>query len=287
MIPAVTHWGAEALWLALEPQLPGVTLEVLPEVDSSNSELLRRARQGQCAPCVLVAEHQSAGRGRMGRIWHDQAGDSLMYSLGLLLRPKEWAGLSLVVGISIAESLNARMGAKHIGVKWPNDLWCNQGRKLAGTLIETASVAAAQGEAAYGAGVDASRFVVIGTGINVRSAPTAASPDAPPPIWLQALDAQWEAPAALAAVLPALVRDVLQFAEHGFAPFQARFDALDVLRDRPVHLSDGSQGVAAGVSHDGQLLLRTASGIHPVLSGDVSVRPQDMAFPADHHMHKG
>ena len=69
----VVHWPAEAIWQAVVPYLPGFTVEVLPEIDSSNSELMRRCRAGQSDPTLLVAERQTAGRelvlsdGRRGR----------------------------------------------------------------------------------------------------------------------------------------------------------------------------------------------------------------------------
>ena len=93
------------------------------------------------------------------------------------------------------------------------------------------------------------------------------------------VDARWTAPQALAQLLPRLVDDVLLFAQQGFAPFQDRFAARDVLRGQRVHLSDGSSGEAAGVLPDGTLQLRTDAGLRSVISGDVSVRPIHMALP--------
>jgi BirA family biotin operon repressor/biotin-[acetyl-CoA-carboxylase] ligase len=61
------RWQAEAVWEAVSPALPGFTVEVLPEVDSTNTELMRRARTGLTEPVLLVAERQTAGRGRLGR----------------------------------------------------------------------------------------------------------------------------------------------------------------------------------------------------------------------------
>ena len=93
------RWPAEAVWEAVEPLLPGFSVEVLPEIDSTNTELMRRARAGRHEPVLLVAERQTAGRGRMGRVWQDggapEAGElpSLMFSLGLPLAPADWVGL--------------------------------------------------------------------------------------------------------------------------------------------------------------------------------------------------
>ena len=82
------RWPAEAIWQAVEPQLPGFTIEIVPSIDSTNTELMRRAREGRQEPILLVAEQQTAGRGRLGRPWRSEVGDSLMFSLGLPLAPR-------------------------------------------------------------------------------------------------------------------------------------------------------------------------------------------------------
>ncbi len=160
-------WPSEAIWEAVAPILPGFTVEVLPEIASTNSELMRRARAGQMEPVLLVAEQQTAGRGRLGRGWSSRAGDSLTFSLGLPLAPPDWSGLSLAVGVSLAESLDPR-----VLLKWPNDLWLHD-CKLAGILIETASIGEAR---------DARRFAVIGVGVNVAERDGTGL--STPPAWL-------------------------------------------------------------------------------------------------------
>lgn len=274
------QWGGEDLWLALQPQLPGFTVEVLPSIDSTNSELMRRARAGQAEPTLLVAELQTAGRGRRGRTWVNAPGDCLMYSLGLVLDPSDWSGLSLVVGLSIAESLQAARtdGGAPIRVKWPNDLWLADGRKLGGTLIETANLPQGCSAPAVAGQAGHPRYVIIGTGINVQP-PAGDSDLSLPPAALQQLSPGWQAPLALRQLLPALVRDVLDFARYGFGPFRERFAAVDLLREQPVHLSDGTAGTAVGVAVDGALLVRTAQGIQAINSSEVSVRPQSMLLP--------
>ncbi|MCG2594726.1 biotin--[acetyl-CoA-carboxylase] ligase [Ramlibacter sp. XY19] len=248
------RWPAEAVWEAVAPLLPGFTVEVLPEIDSSNTELMRRARAGRNEPVLLVAERQTAGRGRLGRAWHGEPGDSLTFSLGLPLAPPDWAGLSLAVGVSVAESLHPRTR-----LKWPNDLWVDD-RKLAGILIETAS---------FGGGGPA-RQAVIGIGVNI--APPLGSLSTPA-ISLQELEAGLDAGAALLRIAEPLVRNLQLFEQHGFAPFQARFQARDALRDRAVTLSDGTAGTAHGVTEDGSLLVHTAAGMQAISSSEVSVRP--------------
>lgn len=267
---APIHWNAEALWEAVAPRLPGFTIDILPSVDSSNTELMRRARAGDTAPTLVVAEQQTAGRGRMGKPWASSLGDSLMFSLALPLAPQDWSGLSLAVGQVLAEALQpGGATATHqprIGIKWPNDLWLEGDRKLAGILIETAH---------FGHGP---RQVIVGVGINVR--PRHEQNLSTPPACLQDLDPRWDAPAALTAVIPPLVDCLQRFEADGFAPFRTAFAARDLLRGRPVRLSDGTEGMAEGVGTDGALLVRTARGLEQITSSEVSVRPAPGAPPA-------
>lgn len=259
------HWHAEVLWEAMAPQLPGLTVEVLPEIDSTNTELMRRCRAGQAEPVLLVAEHHRAGRGRLGRQWHTPPGSALTFSLGLPLKPADWGGLSLAVGTSLAELLGRATGTD-IRIKWPNDLWLQE-RKLGGILIETASA----GEA---------RYVVVGVGINVRTPEVNWTPppspeqalSAQPPAWLEEV-CELNAPATLQALAAPLLADLLRFEARGFAAFAERFARLDLLARRKVRLSDGRTGLACGVSASGALRLQTAGGMEEVISGEVSVRP--------------
>ena len=223
------------------------------------------------AALLLVAEQQTAGRGRLGRSWHSRAGAGLTFSLGLCLQPADWSGLSLAVGLSLAESLDpappecVAADPPRIQLKWPNDLWLND-RKLAGILVETASWGAL-------------RYVVIGVGINVWPPEPGWVPEpsawgaAPAAASLQELWPGIEAPAALQAVVAPLLRVVQAFESAGFAPLQARFAARDALAGRPVQLSDGSRGVASGVGENGALRVHTAAGMQEISSSEVSVRP--------------
>jgi BirA family biotin operon repressor/biotin-[acetyl-CoA-carboxylase] ligase len=228
--------------------------EILPEIDSTNTELMRRARAGQAEPVLLVAETQTAGRGRLGRGWHSAPGASLTFSLGLPLAPADWSGLSLAVGVSLAGSLHPA-----IGLKWPNDLWWEQ-RKLAGILIETAAIGS-------------QRHAVIGIGVNIAPPPTQEGL-ATPAAALQELLPGIDAPGALLKIAEPLVRALVAFEQTGFSPFAARFQVRDVLEGREVVLSDGQQGTARGVDETGALLVHTAAGLQRVTSSEVSVRPR-------------
>ena len=247
------RWPAEAIWEAVTPGLPGFTVEVLPEVDSTNSELMRRARAGQLEPVLLVAETQTAGRGRLGRPWQSGApGDVLTFSLGLPLRLADWSGLSLAVGVGVAQSLHP-----DLQLKWPNDLWW-QDRKLAGILIETTQVRD-------------ERYAVIGVGINI--APREATGLSTPPAWLQELLPEVDAPQALMQAAVSLAQAVLRFEAQGWVPFLPAYAARDALAGRAVLLSDGTSGQARGVDERGALLVHTAEGLKKISSAEVSVRP--------------
>ena len=279
---APLRWPLEAVWEAVAPLLPGFTAEMLPSVDSTNTELMRRARAGHTDPVLLVAEQQTAGRGRLGRAWHSQTGDSLTFSLGLPLAPADWSGLSLAVGVSVAESLQPTLplpgsALPRIGLKWPNDLWLGGAQgdcKLGGILVETASFVAPQAAAGH---PPPGRYVVVGVGLNVR--PQDGAGMSLPPGSLQEVDAQLDAPTALLRIVAPLVGMLQSFAAYGFAPMQPRFALRDVLQGRNVQLSDGTSGTAHGVGEDGALLVHTAGGMLPVTSSEISVRPVAASMP--------
>ncbi len=274
---APIRWPAEAVWEAVAPLLPGFTVEVLPSIDSTNTELMRRARAGQTEPTLLVAEQQTAGRGRLGRVWQSDVGASLMLSLGLPMAPRDWSGLSLAVGVSVAESLQPTLPPlepgqpPRIGLKWPNDLWLSGDRKLGGILVETASFVAPQAAQPATTHGTAARYVVVGIGINVL--PRSGEGMSMPPGCLQDVEPDLDAPAALLRIVPPLVAMLQGFEACGFAPVQPRFAARDVLQGRPVTLSDGQTGTAHGVAEDGALLVHTAQGMQTVTSAEISVRP--------------
>ena len=274
---APIRWPAEAVWEAVAPLLPGFTVEVLPSIDSTNTELMRRARAGQTEPTLLVAEQQTAGRGRLGRVWQSDVGASLMLSLGLPMAPRDWSGLSLAVGVSVAESLQPTLPPlepgqpPRIGLKWPNDLWLSGDRKLGGILVETASFVAPQAAQPATTHGTAARYVVVGIGINVL--PRSGEGMSMPPGSLQDVEPGLDAPAALLRIVPPLVAMLQGFEACGFAPVQPRFAARDVLQGRPVTLSDGQTGTAHGVAEDGALLVHTAQGMQTVTSAEISVRP--------------
>ena len=247
----MTDWPAETWRQQLASWLPHCTVEVVAELGSTNTELMHRARAGVRQDTLLVAQRQTAGRGRLGRSWQTEPDQALTFSLGLNLQRSDWSGLSLAVGVALAQSLHPQLQ-----LKWPNDLWWQQ-RKLAGILIEAAHLGA-------------QRYVVIGVGVNVGAPP--ASGLTTPPAWVQEFWPQASVPAVLTRVLPVLVETLQRFVQHGFVEFAPRFTALDGLRGRAVRLGDGTVGVAQGVDSGGALLVHTAQGVKSINSAEVSVR---------------
>lgn len=227
-------------------------LELVAETASTNSDLLAACRE-QPQARLLVAERQTAGRGRLGRSWISEPGDSLTFSLSWPWAGQPLDGLSLAVGTAIAEALDP--GGQQLRLKWPNDLWWQE-RKLGGILIESV---------VQGGAVTA---LVIGIGLNLRDPGIAEQPSA----GLRQLDPRWDAPLALETLLPPLL-SLLQGWQGFDAAAQAAFARRDALAGRAVAGGDW-QGVAEGVSAEGLLRLRDTEGrLHELRAGEVRLRP--------------
>jgi BirA family biotin operon repressor/biotin-[acetyl-CoA-carboxylase] ligase len=278
--------AAEQLWLAAQPNWPTLSVEVLPEVGSTNAHALALGRDGARDPVVVTAWRQTAGRGRAGRPWDALPGQALTLSLALPLAladvPGGGSALSLAVGLWTAQALDAlraQASAPAVQLKWPNDLWIDD-RKLAGILIE-----AIQGPSLP----PAQRWVVIGLGLNLAGTPEALRSertDAATGLSLPLTPGQ-----AMAAVVPAWLAGLRRFEQEGFAPLRGAYDALDTLRGRPValwrHMQSGvagggtlpdAQGIARGVDDHGALLVDDGRGApQPWRIGEVSVRPRQGA----------
>ncbi len=261
------RWPAEDIWEQVEPKLPGFSVEVVPEIDSTNSELMRRARASAFDNILLVTERQTAGRGRLGRSWASdgpaESVPALTFSIGLSMAPADWSGLSLAVGLSIVKSLDpGHLTA--MGIKWPNDIWLGD-RKLAGILIETTNM---PGDPSRDAKV---RYVVVGVGINV--APVWAPEASTAPACFQEVEAGATPPDVLARIVPGLIDTLQAFERDGFAPLREEFNQRDLLKNREITISDGTAGTAMGVGDDGALLVHTQRGMQSITSSEVSVRP--------------
>jgi BirA family biotin operon repressor/biotin-[acetyl-CoA-carboxylase] ligase len=252
------HWPTEQIRQPIAAELPGFSVEIVSKIDSTNSELMRRARAGRLESVLLVAEQQTAGRGRLGRQWfsHTDANDeapgvSLTFSIGLTIRPRDWSGLSLALGVSVVESLHP-----DLRLKWPNDVWWQE-RKLAGILIETANV-------------NDNRYAVVGIGINIKK--PATNDFGTPVAWLNELMPDVNAAQALLRIAAPVTCAMKAFQIGGFAPFHSRFQRRDALAGRSVALSDGTIGVALGTDEFGVLRVQTEHELKKIVSSEVSLR---------------
>lgn len=240
-------------------------IEVVPQAGSSNTLLLQRAALGAPLGSVVAVELQSAGRGRLGRAWHSGLGNALTFSLlwrfdcGL----NALSGLSLAVGVAIMRALN-KAGAQGVGLKWPNDIVCAQG-KLGGVLIE------AQGD------MLGPTAVVIGIGLNCHLPESLARGIDQPACALDELCGQMpERNHLLAMLLLELATVLHQFTQAGFAALRGEWERYHFYQDQDVslRLADGSEvnGIARGLGDDGTLRLETTQGICSFHSGEVGVR---------------
>ena len=267
-LPPWNDQAVQALTSSVRRLCPDAGVEVVAQIDSTNSELMRRGPVRDNPPTLLVALSQSAGRGRMGRVWQSDAGAGLTFSWGMHLAPTDWSGLSLAVGLALVDALDPD-GKWGLKLKWPNDLcWLSAGsvRNLGGILIET-QMGTANPE------TPARRWCVVGVGLNLQT-PDISSAGLAPVGWSEVTGEPIpHGPDILQACMAALVPALRAFELHGFAPLAERFAERDALKGQTVTLSDGRVGTALGVDAQGALLVETAQGLQAVHSAEVSVRP--------------
>lgn len=242
--------------------------EVAWSLPSTNAALLAGAEPPPGQAFVLLAEQQTAGRGRRGREWIAPLGGALCLSLAWTFEelPRDLASLSLVVGTCALRALEAR-GARGLSLKWPNDLVV-AGRKLGGILIEMRAESAGP------------VMVVIGIGLNVAlGAPTRArvAASGTEPIDIVEIGGSTDRNALAAALVARLLDALPLFAKEGFAPFGAEWREADALRGRQVAVNLGEErhiGIARGIDTAGALLVETPGGLRRFIAGEVSVRAQ-------------
>ncbi len=243
-------------------------VEVVEESPSTNATLAGRARVGEAEGLVLVTEHQTAGRGRLDRVWVTPPQAALTFSF--LLAPdrvptERWPWLPLLVGIAVSEAVRAVTGVE-CELKWPNDVLVGE-KKVAGILVERIERPA--GAAA-----------VVGIGLNV----TTARDELPVPNATSLL-----LEGAGTTDRSVILREVLRSFEALYGQWvadegDAKRGLLDsyvrrcatIGRQVSVDLPTGERvvGEASGVDADGRLAVTTAAGVRVLGAGDVvHVRP--------------
>ncbi|WP_249679505.1 bifunctional biotin--[acetyl-CoA-carboxylase] ligase/biotin operon repressor BirA [Pseudomonas abieticivorans] len=240
-------------------------VRILDSVDSTNAEALRAVDQGIDAPLLVLAERQTAGRGRRGRKWVSPFAENLYYSLVLRIEGgmRQLEGLSLVVGLAVLQVLREQ-GIAAAGLKWPNDVLVGK-RKIAGILLEL-----------VGDPADVCH-VVLGIGINVNMRST------------EEVDQEWTSVQLeagkqvdrnqLVALLSAQLGDYLErHRAGGFAAIQAEWEANHLWQGRAVSLIAGANqvdGVVLGIDQQGALRLKVGDVEKSFSGGELSLRLRD------------
>lgn len=236
----------------------------LPEVDSTNRVAAELAAAGEAEGAIIVADYQTAGRGRWARRWESAAGKNVLFSL--ILRPEAPAPAVLPVTLAFSASIADTLGSiagREIGVKWPNDVVVD-GRKICGILAEGAI---SGGRMA---------FVVVGVGINVN-ARIEEFPDefAERSCSVYTLTGrEWDRTEVIARVLTALERTYLAFAAEGFSELLGLYRSKLAILGRNVRLSrSGSERVArvVGVAEDGALLVESDGETEALYDDEVTM----------------
>lgn len=251
----------------IREHLPGCDwpLLVFDSIDSTNAEALRSIERGMAAPFLVLAERQTAGRGRRGRKWVSPFAENIYYSLVLRIEGgmRQLEGLSLVVGLAVMQTLRD-LGIAGAGLKWPNDVLVGE-KKIAGILLEL-----------VGDPADVCH-VVLGVGINVNMQ------------MADEVDQQWtsmhlEAGRAfdrnlLVARLGGVLQEYLgRHQAAGFSALQAEWERGHLWQGRAVSLIAGVNridGEVMGIDGQGALRLKV-DGVEKVFSGgELSLRLRD------------
>jgi BirA family transcriptional regulator, biotin operon repressor / biotin---[acetyl-CoA-carboxylase] ligase len=253
----------ETILAALETAFVGRALEQYAAIGSTNTRAVAWARADAPDGALVIAEEQTAGRGRLGRRWHAPPGSALLLSVVLrpALAPAQAQRATMLCSSAAVAAIRATTGLA-AQVKWPNDLVI-EGRKAGGVLTE---LGLAGGELA---------FVVVGIGLNVNLDPAGIPEALAPPTSLRAeLSRPVPRLPLLCALLQGIEARYLALRE-GWSPVEEWRGHLATL-GQPVQVGTPDQviaGVAEDVDADGALLVRTPEGaLHTVLVGDVTLR---------------
>lgn len=231
-----------------------------PSIDSTNLRAIQEARAGAPEGTLVIAEAQTAGRGRLGRRWYAPAGSSLLFSLILYppLKPQEAAQLTMLTGLAVAEAIESLTGLA-VSLKWPNDILI-RGRKVGGILTEASSTS------------EKLDYVVVGIGLNVNFRASELPEMATPATTLfDELGCEVSRLQLLQAILARLEARYLRLrsGERFQAEWAGKLETIGQYVE--VAGADGIQrGWARGVSEDGALIVEREDGqIAQLSAGEV------------------
>lgn len=257
---------AEYIQRALQQRID--RLEVLLDVDSTNTYVFQRAREYMGQRYAVFAEKQSQGRGRRGRHWISPFGKNIYCSLLESFQGgvSQLEGLSLVTGIAVQRALH-KLGVDGVQLKWPNDVYLN-GKKLAGILMEVTGEYSSHCQ------------VVIGIGLNVSLNDDDANDIQQPWIALKQVIPSIRRNDVASQLLNELMLALDEFKQNGFAAFQQTWSELDLYHGQQVAILTSPSatepqqiGIVKGVNRKGELMLMTDRGMQVISTGEISVRP--------------
>ena len=253
--------------LARETREHVARIDVAWSIDSTNTALLARTNPAHGVAEVLLAEYQTAGRGRRGRLWLAPPGGALCLSMSWTFGevPQELGALGLAIGVCALRALRTH-GIDAVTLKWPNDLLIGE-RKLGGVLIDLRAESAGPASVVIGIGIN----LTLGAALTAQIAQSGTAATDLASV-LQPLPGR---NALAASLVSACVSGLRAFAREGLKPFIEDWRAVDALRGRAVNVSaaDGvARGVARGIDLRGALMLETPQGLRRFISGDVTVR---------------
>lgn len=246
----------------LQHLIAGAPIHSCAVIDSTNQYMMAQLDRWQKGECLL-AESQTAGRGRRGRQWHSPFGSQFIMSMYWRLDdgPSAAMGLSLAIGVAVVQALESA-GYQDLSLKWPNDIYMAR-RKLAGILVE---MSAAVGGICH---------LVIGVGVNLNLPDAVISQLDQPCAHLAEQPVVVERNQLSATIIQTL-RDALSlFEQQGLSAFLTEWNRLDIFMQQPVKVLLGNHvihGRYCGIDGQGNMLLQDHEGMHKFVGGEISLR---------------
>lgn len=246
----------------IQQHLNDVPVHTCAVIDSTNQYMMAQLDRWQKGECLL-AETQTAGRGRRGRQWHSPFGSQFIMSMYWRLDdgPSAAMGLSLAIGVAVVQALES-VGYRDLSLKWPNDIYMAR-RKLAGILVE---MSAAVGGICH---------LVIGVGVNLNLPDAVIAQLDQPCAHLAEQPVVVDRNQLSATIIRALRNALALFEKQGLTAFLMDWNRLDIFMQQPVKVLLGSQvihGIYCGIDGQGNMLLQDLEGMHKFVGGEISLR---------------